>query len=164
MSVKTTRVAVMGADMTIKPHIPHPHKRIFGAFAEKAASWTGTPLAFLLAMSFVILCAVTGPLFRYSPVWEMVVTIVPTVVTFLLVFLIQNSQNRETRAVQLKLNELIRATEGAHTTMVNLEKLTAEELAVICDQYELLAQEARSMLKRGETDQGVPDISLGKPQ
>jgi low affinity Fe/Cu permease len=88
----------------------------------------------------------------------MAATIVPTIVTFLLVFLIQNSQNRETQAVQLKLNELIRATEGAHTTMVNLEKLTKEELMVLCDQYELLAEEARGGLRRGETDQGAPDM------
>jgi len=134
------------------------YRKLFGAFAEKAASRTGTPMAFIFALSFIIVCIVAGPLLHYSQKWEMVVTIVPTIITFLLVFLIQNSQNRETQAVQLKLNELIRATEGAHTTMVNLEKLTKEELMVLCGQYELLAEEARSSLKRGETDQGSPDM------
>ena len=143
--------------MISKTSITSYHK-IFGTFAEKAASKTGTPMAFILAFSFVIICAITGPVFHYSATWELVATIVPTITTFLLVFLIQNSQNRETLAVQLKLNELIRATEGAHTTMVNLEKLTQEELAVLCGQYELLAEGARRRLKRGETDQGAPDM------
>ena len=138
------------------------YHKVFGVFAEKAASRTGTPLAFIFALSFVIVCIVAGPLFHFSQEWEMVVTIVPTIITFLLVFLIQTSQNRETQAVQLKLNELIRATEGAHTTMVNLEKLTKEELMVLCGQYELLAEEARGSLKRGETDQGVSEIPLAE--
>jgi low affinity Fe/Cu permease len=145
--------------MISKTNITSYHK-IFGTFSEKAASRTGAPLAFILALSFVIICAAAGPFFHYSSAWEMTATIVPTTITFLLVFLIQNSQNRETLAVQLKLNELIRATEGAHTTMVNLEKLTQEELVVLCGQYELLAEGARRRLKKGQTDQGVHEIPI----
>lgn len=134
--------------------------RIFSSFAEKAASRAGTPLAFVVAISFVVTSLIMGPAFDYSSTWQMIMTGAPSVVTFLLVFLIQNSQNRETRAVQLKLNELIRATHGAHTAMVNLEKLTENELKIIAAEYELLAGEARKKLSRGQTDQGVPEISL----
>ena len=134
--------------------------RFFSSFAEKAASRAGTPLAFVGAITFVVTGLIMGPAFSYSSIWQTVMTGAPSVITFLLVFLIQNSQNRETRAVQLKLNELIRATHGAHTAMVNLEKLTENELKIIAAEYELLAGEARKKLSRGQTDQGVPEISL----
>lgn len=136
------------------------YNKLFSAFAEKASFWMGTPLAFVLALSFVVLWAFAGPLLNYPSGWTEIINIVPAIVTFLIVFLIQNSQNRETRALQLKVNELIRATEGAHTVMVNLEKLTEEELLVLCQQYDLLANEARRRIKRGQTDQGAPDISV----
>ncbi|MDP9128056.1 MAG: low affinity iron permease family protein [Pseudomonadota bacterium] len=143
------------------PEDAMPSKKVnvvFGAFAEKAALWAGSSVAFVLAIAFIVAWMLSGPFFHYSPHWEMLISTVPTVVTFLLVFLIQNSQTREILAVQLKLNELIRATDGAHTVMLSLEKLTEEELVVLCGQYELLAEEARKRLKRGETDKGVPEI------
>lgn len=141
-------------------HAHNLHKRIFGDFAELAATKTAMPWAFMLALIYVIAWALAGPLVHYSETWEMFMTIVPSIVTFLLVFLIQNAQYRETMAIQLKLNELIRATEGAHTTMVNLEKLTADELLIICEQYEALALDARRRLSGGQSDMDVPDISL----
>jgi len=134
--------------------------RFFSSFAEKASSLTGTPLAFFLAVGFVLAWAITGPIFHSSPEWQMIMQGTPALITFLLVFLIQNSQNRETRALQLKLNELIRATEGAHTMMMNLEKLTETELKIMSGEYDLLAQEAHKRMARGQTDQGVPGISL----
>jgi len=134
--------------------------KFFSSFAEKASFLAGTPLAFICAISFVGIWAITGPLSGYSPGWQMAIGSLPSIITFLLVFLIQNSQNRETRALQLKLNELIRATRGAHTMMVNLEKLTEAELKIMCDEYEILAQEARRRLACGQTDQHVPEISL----
>jgi len=136
--------------------------RFFSSFAEKAASLAGTPLAFVGAIGFVLAWAAVGPIFAYSPGWKMVMGEAPAIITFLLVFLIQNSQNRETRALQLKLNELIRATKGAHTMMLNLEKLTEAELKIMCGEYELLAQEARKRLSRGQTDQHVPEILLSQ--
>ena len=136
--------------------------RFFSTFAEKAASLAGTPLAFMFAILFVLACAITGPLVHYSHDWQMVMNEAPALFTFLLVFLIQSSQNRETRALQLKLNELIRATKGAHTMMLNLEKLTEAELKIMCGEYELLAEEARKRLSRGQTDQHVPEISLSQ--
>lgn len=134
--------------------------RLFSCFAEKAASLTGTPYAFALAIGFVIAWAIAGPILAYSPVWKMIMGEAPAIITFLLVFLIQCSQNRETRALQLKLNELIRATAGAHTMMLNLEKLTEAELKIISGDYELLAEEARKQTSRGQTDKGVPEILL----
>jgi len=136
--------------------------KYFSSFAERASSLAGRPLAFVLAIVFVVAWSALGPFFHYSNGWAMVIGCVPTIITFFLVFLIQNSQNRETRAVQLKLNELIRATKGAHTIMVNLEKLTESELKVMCDEYELLAKEARERLARGQSDQHVPEISLAQ--
>jgi low affinity Fe/Cu permease len=136
--------------------------RFFSSFAEKAASLAGSPLAFVFAIVFVLACAITGPLVGYSHEWQMVMSEAPAIFTFLLVFLIQSSQNRETRALQLKLNELIRATKGAHTMMLNLEKLTEAELKIMCGEYELLAEEARKRLSRGQTDQHVPEISLSQ--
>jgi low affinity Fe/Cu permease len=145
--------------MLTKKSTTYFHK-LFGTLSEGAAVKTGSPLAFIFALLFVITCTVMGPILHYSQTWEMVVTIIPTIITFLLVFLIQNSQTRETLAVQLKLNELIRATQGAHMTMVNLEKLTQEELVVLCGQFGLLAEEARGNVSRGETDQGAPEMPL----
>ena len=138
-------------------------ERFFCTFAEKAASYAGAPLAFITAISFVLAGLVMGPIFNFSSQWQFIMSATPSLVTFLLVFLIQNSQNRETRAVQLKLNELIRATHGAHTAMVNLEKLTEGELKIIADEYELLAGEARKKMERGQTDQGVPEILIPQP-
>ncbi len=134
--------------------------RFFCSFAEKAAYQAGSPIAFIVAMGFVLIWLGVGPFFKYSTTWQLVIAIIPAITTFLLVFLIQHSQNRETRAVQLKLNELIRATRGAHTMMLNLEKLTATELEAICAEYEILAQEARQRLSQGKTDQHVPEIVL----
>lgn len=150
------------ADNAIEKHAKALDKR-FSALAERAASHAGSPFAFVGAMVFVIVCLVAGSLVDYSASWQMVIACTPPIVTFLLVFLIQNSQNRETRAVQLKLNELIRATHGAHTAMVNLEKLTESELKIIAEEYELLAYEARQKLSNGQTDQGVPEVLLPEP-
>ena len=134
--------------------------RFFSSFAEKASSLAGTPLVFVSAIGFILVCTITGPVFHYSHAWQMVISETPTIFTFLLVLLIQISQNRETRALQLKLNELIRATAGAHTVMLNLEKLTETELKIMGGDYELLAEEARKRLSRGQTDQHVPEVIL----
>ena len=135
-----------------------PWKCRFTRFAETAAIAAGSPLAFMLAFFSLFVWAATGPLFGYSETWQIVINTVTTIITFLLVFLIQNSQNRETRAVQLKLDEIIRATEGAHNAMLRLEKLSDEELQAKCEEYETLAEEAQKRLRSGKGDQDTGDV------
>jgi low affinity Fe/Cu permease len=102
--------------------------------------------------------AVTGPLFHFSDTWQLVINTSTTIVTFLMVFLIQNTQNRDTEAMQLKLDELIRATRGAHLALLNLEKLTDRDIADIRADYEQLARDAREDLERGRADTGTPEV------
>jgi low affinity Fe/Cu permease len=101
----------------------------FGAFASATSRVTGKPVSFLVATGIVILWAVTGPLFGYSDTWQLVINTGTTIVTFLMVFLIQNTQNRDTLALQLKLDELILATKDARNEMACIEDKDDEELA-----------------------------------
>jgi low affinity Fe/Cu permease len=101
---------------------------MFSAFAQKTALWTGHPVAFLLAMITIVVWVVTGPIFNYSDTWQLVINTGTTVVTFLMVFLIQNTQNRDMLAVQLKLSELVLAMKGAKNSYAAIEDLTDEEL------------------------------------
>ena len=141
---------------------PQTKKDVFTLIAEKTAKWTGRPAAFLLAMSAVIIWAVTGPLFDYSDTWQLVINTSTTIITFLMVFLIQNSQNRDTKALQLKLDELIRATKGAHTVLLDLEELSEHELQKIQDKYEKIAAEGRKRLEAGKSDMNVPKVILNE--
>lgn len=115
----------------------------FRRFSNYISERTGTPWAFLIAVVVVVLWAVTGPVFHFSDTWQLVINTGTTIVTFLMVFLIQNTQNRDNKAMHLKLDELLRAVEGARTTMVDLENCTDEELAHL--------QEAFHRLKRFAT-------------
>lgn len=133
-------------------------KGVFVRFAEKTAIFAGCPKAFLAAFVFVAGWAVTGPLFGFSDTWQLVINTGTTIVTFLMVFLIQNTQNRDTMAMQLKLDELIRVTKGAHTALLDLEELSEEELRKIRNQYEKLAKEARKSLRSGKDDTSIPDV------
>ncbi|MBS7811693.1 low affinity iron permease family protein [Roseococcus sp. XZZS9] len=115
--------------------------RVFARIAQRSASEAGRPWAFIAALSVVIVWAVSGPIFAYSDTWQLVINTGTTVVTFLMVFLIQNAQNRDTQAIQLKLDELIRATEGAHNRLMALENQSEEtlqqvkeELATACEE------------------------------
>jgi len=101
---------------------------LFGAFASKTSQLTGKPITFLLATAIVIVWAATGPIFHYSDTWQLVINTGTTIVTFLMVFLIQNTQNRDTVALQLKLDELIIATSKAHNNIVGIEDATEEEI------------------------------------
>ena len=132
----------------------------FTAFAQKTAKLSGTPYTFMLAVIIVIVWGVSGPLFGYSDTWQLVINTGTTIVTFLMVFLIQNTQNRDSKAVQLKLDELIRATEGAHTVLLNLEELTEDELEDISCEYLKIAEEARKRLKAGQEDTNIPDVVM----
>jgi low affinity Fe/Cu permease len=136
------------------------HKRL--SWFTRAAKWTaraaGRPITFAIAVATIVIWAVTGPIFQFSDTWQLVINTGTTIITFLMVFLIQNTQNRDTEALQIKLDELLRTTKNAHTVLLDLEELDAEELTAIRKDYLNLAEEARKRLRRGKTDIGVPDL------
>lgn len=115
----------------------------FTRFSHAAARFAGHPLMFLLAVSIVVVWAVLGPVFQYSDTWQLVINTGTTIITFLMVFLIQSSQNRDTLAIHVKLDELIRAVEGARNALLDLEDLDQEEAEAIRRKYLDLACEAR---------------------
>lgn len=110
--------------------------RIFTAAANAIAGFVGNPLAFILALGTVIVWGLTGPLFHYSDTWQLVINTSTTIVTFLIVFLIQNSQNRDAAAIQAKLDELIRTLDGARDAFIGIEHLTERQLRQILDAIE----------------------------
>src|SRR3954470_2818409 len=109
----------------------------------KVTEWVGGTWAFAVAVLVVVVWAITGPLFHFSDTWQLVINTGTTIVTFLMVFLIQRAQNRESRATQLKLNELVAAVKGASNRLIDVEDLTEEELGVLSDHYRTLSQLAR---------------------
>lgn len=115
----------------------------FTRFASTAAHWSGKPATFILAGAFVVAWGLTGPMFGFSETWQLVINTSTTIVTFLMVFLIQNAQNRDTYAIQLKLDELIRVSKDAQIELLDLEELSEAELCQIRDEYEELAAAAR---------------------
>jgi low affinity Fe/Cu permease len=131
----------------------------FSRFAKWTARAAGHPVAFTFAMLIIVGWAITGPFFHFSDTWQLVINTGTTIVTFLVVFLVQNTQNRDSAAIQLKLDELIRAMEGAHNAFLDLEELTEPDLNRIRDRYEALARQARGDLKRGLLDIGTPDVA-----
>ena len=129
----------------------------FSRFSKWTAHATGHPLAFVSAVLIVLGWALTGPLFGFSDTWQLVINTGTTIATFLMVFLIQNTQNRDSAAVQLKLDELIRAVAGAHNALLDLEELSEHDLATLRAHYGDLARRAREDLKRGLVDTGASD-------
>jgi len=125
---------------------------VFTQFAKWTAHMAGQPWAFVLATLMIVIWAVTGPMFQFSETWQLVVNTATTIITFLMVFLIQNTQNRDTGAMQAKLDELIRAIEGAHNALLDLEELDEEEIEHIRRDYRRLAAEARRAIERGQCD------------
>ena len=119
----------------------------FSRFAKHTARASGRPGAFGLAVLIILLWLVTGPLFHFSDTWQLVINTGTTIITFLMVFLIQCTQNRDAEAVQVKLDELIRAIAGAHNALLDLEELEEEDLDRIRDTYTKLAEEAREGLR-----------------
>src|SRR3954464_491042 len=119
----------------------------FIRFAKRTSRASGRPSAFLAAGLVVLLWLVTGPMFHFSNTWQLVINTGTTVITFLMVFLIQNTQNRDSEAMQVKLDELIRATRGAHTALLDLEELEEKELDEIRASYRALATNAREALR-----------------
>ncbi len=129
----------------------------YSHFAKTASHFCGRPSTFALAIAVIVVWVVTGPMFRFSDTWQLVINTGTTIVTFLMVFLIQNTQNRDTQAIQVKLDELIRATSGAHNALLDLEELEEHELDGFRTKYEQLAAAARSDLTRGMQDTGTPE-------
>ena len=130
----------------------------FTRMAKAASRFTGRPLCFMLALGVVLVWVISGPLFGFSDTWQLVINTGTTIVTFLMVFLIQNTQNRDTQALQIKLDELIRATRGAHNALLDLEELEEKELQAFQDRYEALAEKARNCDPEDEDENGTPDI------
>ncbi|MRR57449.1 MAG: low affinity iron permease family protein [Deltaproteobacteria bacterium] len=129
----------------------------YSHFAKWAARISGRPITFALALGVIAAWIITGPIFHFSDTWQLVINTATTIVTFIMVFLIQNTQNRDTEAIQIKLDELSRATKGAHNALLDLGELEEAQLDQFRFRYELLAREARNELSQGQPDTGTPE-------
>ena len=123
-----------------------PIEDLFAAIAEKTSQATGSFWAFAIAVFTIVIWALTGPLFGFSDTWQLVINTGTTIITFLMVFVIQHAQNKDTRAMQLKLNEIIAALEGASNRLIDVEELTDAELRVLHERYRRLAVTAKKLL------------------
>ena len=130
----------------------------FAGVARSISVYSGRAAVFGLALSAVLLWAVSGPLFGFSDTWQLAINTTTTIITFLMVFVIQNTQNRDTEAIQLKLDELIRATQGAHNAMLRLEEMEDDQVERYRASYAKLAAAARDKLEAGELDTDSPEI------
>jgi low affinity Fe/Cu permease len=119
----------------------------FSIFARKASDWAGRPMTFAAALGLILFWAMAGPVFGYSDTWQLVINTSTTIITFLMVFVIQNSQNRDSEAIQVKLDELIRAIENANDKLLDLEELDIETIDKIRDDYRRLAADARGKVE-----------------
>jgi len=125
----------------------HSSHSWFTRTAKAASRAAGKPITFIVAVIILLIWAITGPIFKFSDTWQLVINTGTTIITFLMVFLIQNTQNRDTEAIQIKLDELIRAVETAHNALLDLEELDDDELDAIRKDYLDLAKKARNELK-----------------
>ena len=132
---------------------------IFSRLAHVSARYLGSAPASGIAVGMVLIWAIVGPIFQYSDSWELVINTVTTIITFLMVFLIQNTQNRDTAAIQLKLNEIIRSTRGAHNVMLGLDNLSTEDLEKLRAVYQELADKARRGQRGAASDIGTPPMA-----
>jgi low affinity Fe/Cu permease len=132
----------------------------FDRFSKWIAQFTGHSIAFAAAVALIGAWLVSGPLFRFSDTWQLVINTATTIVTFLMVFLIQNTQNRDGAAIQIKLDELIRAADGAHNALLELEELNEDEIEAFRKQYVQLAEDARQEIRRAQPDTGTPEIDV----
>lgn len=132
----------------------------FDRFSKLSARTAGRSATFTIACTSVLAWIATGPLFHYSDTWQLAINTATTIITFLMVFLIQHTQNIDSQAVQIKLDELIRATKGAHNALLDLEEMTEKQLDEIRMKYEFLAKVAKCKLRTEEDDLGSPDVGL----
>lgn len=133
---------------------------IFVKFSKQVSNAAGHPFAFAAAFGVVVFWALSGPVFQFSETWQLVINTGTTIITFLMVFLIQSSQNRDTAALQLKLDELIRVTEGAHLILLDLEELDEKHLEKLRTEYEKIAAQARKDIAGGKSDTGSVDVDI----
>jgi low affinity Fe/Cu permease len=131
---------------------------LFQRIAKGTSRLAGRPATFAIVVLVVLTWAISGPVFGYSDTWQLTINTLTTIVTFLMVFLIQATQNRDAEAIQIKLDELLRAQKGAHNALLDLEELEEEDLKQLRANYLRLAEEARTKLRQGAGDTGVPDI------
>lgn len=129
----------------------------YSKFAKQASHFCGRPRVFTIAVAIIAVWIVTGPIFDFSDTWQLVINTGTTIITFLMVFLIQNTQNRDTQAIQVKLDELIRATKGAHNALLDLEELEEETLDAFRLKYQALAAAARANIDSGVLDTDTPE-------
>jgi low affinity Fe/Cu permease len=131
---------------------------LFTAFANHTSRAAGHHLTFSLAVLVIVVWAVTGPIFGFSDTWQLIINTGTTIVTFLMVFLIQNTQNRDSTAMHLKVDEIIRALDGAHNTLLDLEDLEDKDLQAIQKRYKALAQKAQDALEDEDIEQAAEHI------
>jgi low affinity Fe/Cu permease len=143
--------SILSSEVTMKS----PNR--YSLFAKAASHFCGQPRVFSLAVGIILLWIVTGPIFHFSDTWQLVINTGTTIITFLMVFLIQNTQNRDTSAIQIKLDELIRATKGAHNALLDLEELEQDTLDAFKAKYQAIAELARLKLRSGEIDVDTPE-------
>ena len=136
---------------------PTKSHSVFTRCAKATSRAAGRPWAFIVACALIVVWLVSGPYFRYSDTWQLVINTSTTIITFLMVFLIQSTQNRDAEALQVKLDELLRVTVGAHNALLDLEELEEHELERIRSGYTRLAQQARTRLRSGGTDTDAPE-------
>ena len=149
---KRTRKAVVGNGNVL-----------FSRFAKWSARQSARPLSFVLATGLILAWLLSGFLFDFSDTWQLIINTTTTIITFLMVFVIQNTQNRDTEAIQIKLDELIRSTQGAHNALLDLEELDEETLDKFRAQYQRLASTSRRAIHNGGVDIGTPEIkNLGQ--
>ena len=129
----------------------------YGWFARLVARASGRPISFSVAVLVVLLWLATGPVFGFSDTWQLVINTATTIITFLMVFVIQNTQNRDSEALQIKIDELIRATQGAHNTLLDLEDMAEQQRDQLHERYEALARFAREQLQEGSSDTDTPE-------
>lgn len=129
----------------------------YAHFTKNFAKLTGKSITFVLAITMILIWLLSGPFFDFSNTWQLVINTTTTIITFVMVFVIQNTQNRDTEAMQVKLDELIRATQGAHNALLDLEELEEDQIDIFREEYEVLAREARAGLVEGELDTNTPE-------
>ncbi|QWV97977.1 low affinity iron permease family protein [Geomonas nitrogeniifigens] len=132
----------------------------FSRFATWASHTSGHPSSFIFALAIIVVWAATGPIFRFSDTWQLVINTGTTIITFLMVFVIQNTQNRDSAAIQLKLDEIIRSLDGANNALLNMEELDEKDLEAIRQSYLKLAQDARNALREGRKQEAAAPPSV----